>query len=240
MYRVLIIDDEEPTHVAVRELVDWRNFGLHDPQSAYNGKEGLKLLGRLKPDIVFIDMNMPLMNGIDFLEIASKSHPDCQFIVISGYDSFQYARAAIQFSVADYLLKPIERSELERVLRKVIPNLPSRQIKSGDFSIVEVASAVKEYVDRHYQESIHVGKIAKKYFVSKEYLSRIFNSTYGCPVYEYLLRVRMQKGKELLSDPSLAIQRVAELIGYNDASYFCKAFRRRYGCTPTEYRNSLE
>ncbi|NLD04105.1 MAG: helix-turn-helix domain-containing protein [Clostridiales bacterium] len=240
MYRVMIVDDEEPTHVAIRELVDWRSFGLHDPESAYNGQEGLKLLGSLNPDIVFIDMNMPLMNGIGFLEIAGKSHPDCRFVVISGYDSFQYARAAIRFGVVDYLLKPIERSELERVLRKVIEKLPDRQFQADKPSIGQIASAVKEYVDRHYRENIHVEEIAEKYFVSKEYLSRIFNSAYGCPVYEYLLRVRMHKGKELLSDPNLAIQRVAEMIGYNDANYFCKAFRRRYGCTPAEYRNSLK
>lgn len=240
MYRVLIIDDEEPAHVAIRGLVDWSKFGLYEPRSAYNGKEGLALINNLRPHIVFLDMNMPLMSGVDFLEIVSNSHADCQFIVVSGYDSFQYAKAAIRFSVVDYLLKPIDRNELERVIRKAVSRLPEREIGSEDFTVVEAASAVREFIDRHYQDNINVEEIAEKHFISKEYLTKVFRNTFGCPVYEYVLRVRMEKGKELLNDPNLTVQKITEMIGYHNSNYFCKAFRRRFGCTPTEYRNAQE
>lgn len=238
MYRVLIIDDEEPAHVAIGGLVDWGKFGLYRPRSAYNGKEGLALINDLKPHIVFLDMNMPLMNGVDFLEIASNSHADCQFIVVSGYDSFQYAKAAIRFNVVDYLLKPIDRNEIERVIRKAVSRLPEREIVSEDFTVVEAASAVREYIDRHYQDNINVEEIAEKHFISKEYLTRVFRNTFGCPVYEYVLRVRMEKGKELLNDPNLTVQKIAEMIGYSNSNHFCKAFRRRFDCTPAEYRSA--
>lgn len=240
MYRVIIVDDEKPAHVAIRELINWSKFGLYEPRSAYNGKEGLALIASIKPHIVFLDMNMPYMSGVDFLEIATKSHSDCQFIVVSGYDSFQYAKAAIRFGVVDYLLKPIDHNELDRVLRNAVSRLPERAIGLEDFTVIEATSAVREFIDRHYQEDINVEEIAEKHFISKEYLTRVFRNTFGCPVYEYVLRVRMEKGKELLNDPNLTVQKIAEMIGYNNSNHFCKAFRRRFGCTPAEYRNSQE
>ncbi len=237
MYKVLLIDDEPPVHLAIRSLVDWATLGLREPQSACNGQEGLKCMERLRPDIAFVDMNMPLMGGADFLTVASRNHPYCQYIVVSGYDDFSYAKAAIRAGAVDYLLKPIDRAELERALRKAILRLPEKEQAPEDQTPTEVIANVREYISRHYQSDIRVEELAERFFFSKEYLTRLFRNQYGCAIYEYVLQLRMNNAREYLMDPGMSIQEIAEKIGYSSANYFGKAFKRRYGQTPSEFRD---
>jgi len=236
VYRVLLIDDEPPVHLAIRSLVDWAALGLREPQSAANGQEGLKCMERLRPDIAFVDMNMPLMGGVDFLSVASRNHPYCQYIVVSGHNEFAYAKAAIRAGAVDYLLKPIDRAELDRALRKAILRLPERALAPDEQTPTEVIATVRDYINRHYQSDIRVEELAERFYFSKEYLTRLFRNQYGCPIYEYVLRVRMDNARAYLADPNLTVQEIAEKMGYSSANYFGKAFKHRYGLTPSEYR----
>ncbi len=240
MYKVLLIDDEPPVHLAIRSLVNWAALGLREPQSAYNGQEGLKCMEGLRPDIAFVDMNMPLMGGADFLTVASRNHPYCQYVVVSGYDDFSYAKAAIRAGAVDYLLKPIDRSELERALRKAILRLPERKHRPEDQTPAEVIADVHEYVSRHYRNDIRVEELAERFYFSKEYLTRLFRNQYGCAIYEYVLQLRMNNACEYLADSGMTIQEIAEKMGYSSANYFGKAFKRRYGQTPSEFRDHPE
>ena len=124
MRKVLIVDDERAVHQAIQSLVDWPALGLRAPASAFNGADGLARMEELQPAVVFVDMNMPLMNGADFLSQATARYPDARFIIVSGYDSFEYARLAIRLNVVDYLLKPIDVDELNAALKKALSQLP--------------------------------------------------------------------------------------------------------------------
>ncbi|MDD3213688.1 MAG: helix-turn-helix domain-containing protein [Eubacteriales bacterium] len=238
MYKVLTIDDEPPVHVAIRSLIDWRALNAQEPVSAYNGREGLECMEKLQPDIVFVDMNMPLVNGKDFLSVATRNHPYSQYIVISGYDDFQYAQAAIRYNVVDYLLKPIDVEELEKALKKAIARLPECKTTLEDRTPTEVIAAVKDYIDRNFQHDIHIEELSDQFFFSKEYLSKLFRDQYGCPIYEYVLQARMDKAREYLLNPKLQVQDIAERLGYSNANYFGKAFKHRYGMTPSEFRDT--
>lgn len=238
MYKILTIDDEQPVHLAIRSLVDWRAINAGEPYSAYNGREGLECMERLQPDIVFVDMNMPLMDGKDFLAIASRNHPYSQYIVISGYDDFQYAQAAIRHNVVDYLLKPIDHEELDRALKKAMARLPERESTLEERTPTEVIAAVKDYIDRNYQRDIRIDELSERFFFSREYLSKLFRNLYGSPIYEYVLQARMDKAREYLLNPRLQVQDIAEKLGYNNANYFGKAFKHRYGITPSEFRDA--
>lgn len=240
MRKILLIDDEPPVHLAIRALIDWPAFHAQEPYSAYNGQEGLRFMERFRPDITFVDMNMPLMGGVDFLTIASRNHPYCQYIVVSGYDKFPYAQAAIRANVVDYLLKPIAQNELERALKKAILRLPEGELRPEDCNPAQVISAVKDYIDRHYMEDIKIDELADRFYFSKEYLTKLFRNQYGSPIYEYVLQVRMNHAKEYLRDPQISIHEISERMGYSNANYFGKAFKRRYGMTPSEFRDQTD
>lgn len=235
MHNTLIIDDEQSVHQAIRSLVDWASLGLCEPQSAYNGAQALELMESLQPAIAFVDMNMPMMDGVTFLSKATGRFPDAQFIVVSGYDSFDFARAAIRYNVLDYLLKPIDVDELLAALKKALPHLPQRPKESR--LPADVAAEIRAYIDAHYGEDINLDKIAEKFYFSREYVGRIFRAQYGCAVYEYIQQVRMEQALKLLQNKKLSLQTIADCLGYSSADYFSKAFRRFYGISPRDYKN---
>lgn len=235
MHSTLIIDDEQSVHQAIRSLVDWASLGLREPQSAYNGAQALELMENLQPAIVFVDMNMPLMDGITFLSKASERFSNTQFIVVSGYDSFDFARAAIRYNVLDYLLKPIDVDELLAALKKALPHLPQALRESR--MPADIAAEIRAYIDMHYGEDINLDRIAEQFHFSREYVGRIFRAQYGCAVYEYIQQVRMDQAIKLLRNPKLSLQTIADHLGYSNANYFSKAFRRFYGISPRDYKN---
>lgn len=236
MFKTLIIDDERSVHQAIRSLVDWRAMRLGEPRSAFNGAQALDMMLEDEPDIVFVDMNMPVMDGVAFLSLVSEKFPAVRCIVVSGYDSFDFARTAIRSNVEDYLLKPIDVDDLEAALRKAISLLPEKPKESR--LPADIAREIKAYIDAHYGEDISLDLIAEKFYFSREYAGRIFRAQYGCAIYEYIQQVRMEKAGELLKNDKLSLQTVSDALGYSNANYFSKAFRRHYGMSPSEYRKS--
>ena len=249
MYKALIIDDERAVHVAVKKQGEWQNFDMEEPDSAWDGQEGLEKLRANKYDIIFVDMNMPVMNGSEFLKQASQEFPDSKFIVISGYDDFRYAKSALQANALDYLLKPVAKNELNTVLSRAVQLLEEKRAvqagKSGEVSDASLTPqtlppAIKAYIDEHFAEDITLEQLGKTFFFTKEYLSRLFKKRYECGIYDYVLKVRMEFAKQLLEQPNLQIQQIAFNTGYKDSNYFSKAFKTFYGISPTEYRDSLQ
>ncbi|MDG0811554.1 response regulator transcription factor [Cohnella rhizosphaerae] len=127
MYKALIIDDEEPTREAIRILGDWPRHGIGEVLEAADGQEGLALLERERPDLVLVDMKMPVMDGLAFLQVVERDYPDLFTIVISGYNDFDYTRQAIRARVVDYLLKPVNRGDLNQALAKAAGVLDARR-----------------------------------------------------------------------------------------------------------------
>jgi two-component system response regulator YesN len=120
MYRVLIVDDEEPVREAVKILGEWEKLNIHEIIEAENGKDAIRIVREKQPELVIVDMKMPEMSGPEFLRILELNYPDIQTIVVSGYDSFEFTRQAILSRVTDYLLKPISGEELNSALEKCI------------------------------------------------------------------------------------------------------------------------
>lgn len=150
MYTALLIDDEEPARRAIKALGAWEMNRVSVLLEADNGKRGLELLAAHQPDIVFVDMRMPLLGGTEFLERARESSA-AQFIVISGFDKFEYTRGAIQSGALDYLLKPIKRAELNHALEKAVANIErnkARQSREASQVMLQNISAplVKEKI----------------------------------------------------------------------------------------------
>ncbi|WNS46416.1 response regulator [Paenibacillus sp. MMS20-IR301] len=133
MYRVLIIDDEEPLREAINILGDWEGIGVSEVLEATNGKMGLEMLRREKFDLVLVDMKMPELSGAELLQIAEQEFPDSLLIVISGYNDFEYTRQAIRSKVVDYLLKPVNRTDLNNALRKAVGVLDAKRKRESEF-----------------------------------------------------------------------------------------------------------
>lgn len=132
MYKVLIIDDEEPVREAIEILGEWDKIQVDEVLEAHDGLEGMRIVREIKPDIVIVDMKMPLMNGVEFLKIIQAEYPDIQTIVVSGYDSFEFTRQAILSKAVDYILKPINKKELNEALLSCAQAISKKKQESMD------------------------------------------------------------------------------------------------------------
>ncbi|MDO4523077.1 MAG: response regulator [Eubacteriales bacterium] len=240
MLKALIVDDEKPVRTAIGTLGAWSRFQIEQPLMAENGKEALRILREVRPEIVFLDINMPIMNGLDFLKKASGEFPNTCFLIVSGYDDFTYAQTAIRYGAQDYLLKPVVEEELNgailRAVQTLCPDFSIDAQKEKNLAPDEIIEIIHDYIENNYSQNIKLSMFADKYYFSKEYLTRQFKARYHCGIYEYVLKVRMKRAKELLLDPENKIQEIAERVGYADHNYFSKAFRTYYGVTPSAFR----
>ncbi|MFC6230860.1 response regulator [Paenibacillus allorhizosphaerae] len=117
---MLIVDDEEHVRDGIELSVDWPKFGIEQRLMAENGTEALLLIREYKPAILFCDMSMPEMNGMELLQRIRDEGWDTQIIVVSGYDDFIYTKAAIRAQGVDYILKPFRKADLEQALERAI------------------------------------------------------------------------------------------------------------------------
>ena len=105
MYQVLIVDDEPIVKIALRSMIDWNELGFHICATASNGEEALEMAYRFHPDLIICDLKMPLMDGLELIREVQKQKMDCEFLVISNYEDFDYVRTALVLGAADYILK---------------------------------------------------------------------------------------------------------------------------------------
>ena len=126
---------------------------------------------------------------------------------------------------------------IEKAVLRLDPSLDvSAKAACADPTPEEIVDTIRDFIDKNYQQTIRVADFASRYFFSKEYLSRLFKQRHGANIYEYLQQVRMSRAKELLLNPDMKVKDIAQRTGFEEKSYFSKAFRTYFGVSPTAFR----
>ncbi len=123
MKKVMIVEDEELILQGIRNILDWESLGLEVVHMAHDGVEALEMWEKEPVHIVVTDISMPEMDGLELLRKIREKEEQVRFIILTGYDEFNYAREAIRLEVENYILKPIDEEELERQLRETVEKL---------------------------------------------------------------------------------------------------------------------
>lgn len=146
MYSVMIVDDEKAIRTNLPHAMDFRKYGFQVSAVAKNGKDALEQLEKTPADLIFLDVCMPILDGIGMLrELAGWEENSRPFVVIlSGYSDFEYARAAINYGVKGYLLKPVDEDEAEQLLAKMKEELDVRTQRRAKAGIGERVSLLRE------------------------------------------------------------------------------------------------
>ncbi|WP_261300588.1 response regulator transcription factor [Paenibacillus andongensis] len=154
--KAVIIDDEYWTRSSIRQLAEWERFGIGQVEEAEDGLSALQIIHSFQPDIVFTDMKMRGMDGVELLKKLSDDYPFIRKIVISGYDDFSYTKQAIQSKVDEYILKPINPEELNRALEKAVKELHIARglyaVQPLDQVILTIMTDAKMSIARNFQE----------------------------------------------------------------------------------------
>ena len=115
MLSIIIADDESAIIDLCKMLIEYPDAVVIG--EAHNGLELFDKIGELRPNTVITDVSMPGMTGLELIEEAQTAYPEVNFIVMSGYTDFEYVQKALRFGVWDYLLKPLQKTEFNRILR---------------------------------------------------------------------------------------------------------------------------
>lgn len=239
MIKVLIADDESIVRRTIRLIGNWKENDMEIIGEAKNGIEAVELIQEKAPDLVLLDMRMPGYSGEEVLSRIEERHAGSSVIVISGYDDFQYAKIALKYGAVDYILKPIDRNELNRALEKVHLKYADNTCECEIARIKDMAEQIKDYIDKKYAEDISLGSLAEEYHINKDVLSRTFKKKYGTGPISYINHVRLEQGRAYLLAGYGSTQ-AAELVGYNDVNYFSRIFKKAYGISPMKYVELME
>lgn len=233
--RLLIADDEEAVRESIKYLADFSRLGITDIHEASNGFEALGILRKLAIDIVLTDICMPGSDGIELMKILHEEYPSIKIIVISGYQSFDYARESLRNGAMDYLLKPIDPEQLNSLLRKAVSELNPENELISEYED-ENFRLLKNYIEEHHQECITLDLLADKFGFNPSYLSRRFKQKFGIGIIDCLSEARIHHASTLLANTNLKIYDIAKHVGYEDEKYFSRVFSREMHMNPKEFR----
>jgi two-component system response regulator YesN len=359
MLKVLLIDDEQYNIELLKQVIDWGKMGYEVAGSANNGSEGLNVYRASHPDVIIVDIKMPVMDGLEFIQAIRQQDALTKIIILSAYGEFEYAQKAIEYGINSYLLKPINEAKLINLLHTIRQEFPeaipvndlrilsdivdndhevlidewkiSEQMKFGKYPLVlefiehafshflerktrldkvsmfccslvnlfkrelyklnnekgaayfdsirmemEMVSSnktysdfktrmvkaimkaevyfheamdrkdnfavifkAKEYALHHYMdEELSIQMVSDYVGLSKNHLSKIFKESTGENYWDYILKLKMEKAKELLGRTNKTNYDIAHDIGYNSEYHFSRIFSKMVGMSPSQYRRT--
>lgn len=165
MIKVFLAEDEIVMREGIKNTIEWEKEGFEFVGEASDGELALPLIQKTKPDILITDIKMPFMDGLELSRYVKKELPDIKIIILSGYNDFEYAKAAIQIGVAEYLIKPITGVQLLEAIKGVAELV--RQERQHKISLQKYE---KDLVER---ERIEKMKFFKKLVSGKHTVSEL-------------------------------------------------------------------
>ena len=237
---VLLVDDEIMIREGFKRLFDWE---AHDCQVVGEAADGMEALGKidtLQPDIVIMDINLPIMNGLKVIQLARLKHPEMAFVIVSGYDDFSYCREALRLKITDYILKPVNYEEFGSCIDNLkIALFQNRVEKKEGGQEDRIINSITRYLQEHLAEEVSLAVLSEEFHLSAQYISQLFKSEIGVNFLAYLTNIRMERAKQLLLGTNASIAEVSEQSGYGDYRVFTKVFKKTEGITPSQYRRDF-
>ena len=238
--QVVLVDDEIMIREGFKRLFDWASHDCEVVGEAADGMEALAQIDHLQPDIVIMDINIPIINGLKVIQTSRIRYPDMAFIIVSGYDDFSYCREALRMRITDYILKPVNYEEFGSCIDRLkIALYENRKTEEQDAQEERTITGIIRYLQEHLDKEISLTILADEFHLSSQYISQLFKSEIGVNFLAYLTSIRMERAKKLLLATSLSIGEISEKCGYADYRVFTKAFKKEEGSTPSQYRRNF-
>ena len=253
MYKVMIVDDEPIIVEGLSRSIPWEKWNCQVVATANDGVSGKRLVEEYRPDIIFLDICMPEMNGLSMIAAIKSQFPKLEISILTGFRDFDYAQEAIRLGVTRFLLKPSNMDELQEAIGAMCENLKKKGI-DGDKAVEDGETAAQEhesasssfivknamaYIEENYMHKLTLGEVAEKTYVSQWHLSKLLNRHMEQSFSEILNHVRIEAAKKLLKDPSLRIGDISEQVGFLDLAHFSRVFKKQEGVSANEYRNKI-
>lgn len=226
MIKAIVIDDEPAVATIIKHFIEEENLPVEIVGVAENGVNGVSLIKREKPQLVFLDIQMPMMNGFEVIREA----PDTNYIIVTAFESFEYAQEALRLGAKDILLKPIEYEQLVASISRAI---------GWKFTENDTINGIIEYINEHYAEKISLSTLSENFFVTSSHIARLFKQHLGESTVSYINRIRIEKSEKLLRQ-GVSIKDAAEKVGFDSLNNYYKYFNKYIGMTPAAFVKKLK
>ena len=241
MWKVMIADDENYMLEAMENLIDWKKMECQLVFKARNGQVLLEQMKKNPPDIIITDIKMPLVSGIEVAKYVYENRLPIKVIILSAYAEFQYAQEAIKYDVCGYIIKTSVIEMLPGMIQKAIGKLSTpveTEKDNEEYYFDDILGRLQKYIAEHYTDKLNLTQIAQDIHANGSYLSRLYKTKTGQNLFDVINKMKLEKAKEYMSQ-GMRIYEIAQLVGFDDVSYFSRVFRKHEGCSPREYENRL-
>lgn len=250
MYKILLVEDDMALHYVYKRMKIWEEKGFCISDIATNGKEALKKLDVQKFDMIITDIRMPVLDGIGLLKKLSECDIDIYTIILSSYDEFEYARQAMIYGAADFIVKPLKEKELSDALERAKTQLAGDSQKEDLFNKISdhiIADGGKiedrtffyrilEYIMKYVTENKTMEDVALHMEFSKDYFGKLCKNKFNITFKHIQTITKMEYAGYLLCNSNIKIYELSERLGYSTPDYFSRIFTETMGMTPKKYK----
>ena len=243
MINIVICDDNESTANMISDTIDWKALNCTVKAVEYDGNLGLNSIRKFQPQLIITDINMPGIDGLEMIKQAQIINPSVKFIFITAHDNFKYAHEAVKLHAFDYILKPFARRELvytiSRVVKEITEDGSSKNISSSKTADIPMnIQRMIKYMENKLSDDINLEMLSDEFGISSSHISRSIKQYTGKSYNQFLIQLRIDKAKFLLTDPRLNISEISNMVGYRNYITFYKVFSRECGLSPSEFRKN--
>ncbi|MCM1188053.1 MAG: helix-turn-helix domain-containing protein [bacterium] len=236
MYHVIIVDDDKWAIEDIKESFCFADWGFQVTGEYGSAEDALPHILAENPNLVVTDIQMNRQSGLDMIRICREKGMETVFILVSGYDDFDYVQDAFRYGVFFYLLKPIDDGKVRAVMEQLWEKLDQNRSPANEAPSTDTFEKAVAYIDEHYLEAITLDSVAKALFINKNYLSHLISKRKGETFIQYRNRLRVDYAKRLIRMGDANMTDIAAKAGFEDASQFSRIFRQIAGESPTGYK----
>lgn len=246
MYRLLIVEDEREIRKGLVEQFPWAELGFEVAADYASGQEAIEYLSKELVDVVVTDVKMDSGSGLDIAKFLSHGDRLETVVFYSAYKDFDFAREGMSYGVRRYITKDMGYGELIEAFKSLKQSLdcetaPPSRTAGGHDELEGWTNPIIGNTMRYLMKSYRTATLQSTANVVKfnpYYLSNYIKEKTGENFRNILTRIRMEKAKELLKDPTYRVNEVGDLVGYRDVRNFARCFKSYEGRLPHEYRNA--
>jgi two-component system response regulator YesN len=242
---ILVVEDESRARRGLITMIHSISPSYEIIGDASNGRTAFEIILSKRPDVVFTDIRMPQMDGLELIKKVRSFQMNTRFVIVSAYEEFEYARQALTLGVDDYLVKPVMKEDVEKILAKLEP--AKAYLGTG-----QTLKLVDQYPDAHpvvkkalniieegYASDLSQSDVAERLGITAEYFSYIFAKSTGKSYTKFLRAYRINKAMDILSKDPDKKNDVCLMVGFRDQKYFAKCFKEVTGKPLSEYLQEI-
>lgn len=254
---LLICDDEIIPTQAMYEAIDWQDCGIQSVLLAHSVREAKQMIQEQSVDLCLCDIEMPGESGVELLRWINRNYSNIIFAFLTCHAEFSYAQEAVRLGSFDYLLKPVQYSDVIALINRMVETLQGHRSaervrqygerwineKKQEYQPTsqkpgEIVKNVNRFIQKNISEDITIEKLASNVYLCPDYLGRLYKKQTAITLNRYIIQERMTLAGQLLKDNAMTVTAVASAVGYISYPSFVNMFKRVFGVTPSAYQEA--